>query len=220
MNKISLATLFAASLAAGCGDVVVVETTGGAGGSGGAGGTGGTITSTSTSTSTGTVPAECAVPTDKPGPYAITLRFVNPADNPVGGSVFLRQDCELNFEVRGCDDGYTAPIVLSGLCTTDCANANECIQCGACPELGVEVKLGESVEVQWDGSFFTFDENAVGCTCHVEHVAPAQSYQIRVPVFTSPDGAIGNAPDYQALHVFELPTLAGVVDVPLYAPPE
>jgi len=219
MKAILLASMVTAALAAGCGDVVV-DPTGGSGGDGGGQATGRGGSATTSSTTTTSVPDECAVPADEPGPYAVTIRFQNPADSPVGAPVFLRRDCQLNYEVSGCADGFTEPLVLSGLCTSDCANANECIQCGACLEEGVEIQPGESVEVPWAGTFFTFGENAVGCTCHVEHVAPAQKYRIEVPVFASEDAALANMPDYQSTTVFDLPASSGVVEVKLYPPPQ
>jgi hypothetical protein len=214
MSKTFPAALIAAALAAGCGDVVV-EGSGGDGGAGGTSSTGGTITTSSTTT----VPGECAVPAEDGGPYPVTIRFVNPADSPVGASVYLRQDCLLNYEVRACADGYTDALALSGICTSDCAQANECIQCGACLEEGIEIQPGGSFETSWDGTFVTFDQNAAGCSCHVDHVAPAQKYRIGVPVFPSADAAIMNMPDFQTFTLFDLPSPTGVVEVELYPPP-
>ncbi|MEZ4294966.1 MAG: hypothetical protein R3B70_08305 [Polyangiaceae bacterium] len=219
MRTTLFACTIAAALAIGCGNTVV-EQTGGAGGSntGGGGEAGGTTASTASTTSD-TIPDECAVATAQPAPYSVTLRFLNPADNPVGGPVYLRQDCELHYNIRACSDGYADAIPLSGACTVDCGEQNTCIDCGACPEEAIEIPLGTSLDVSWNGVYYSFAQNNVGCSCHEEHIALPQHYRVHVPVFVTEDGIFQGSEDFQAIQQFDLPS-AGVVEVPLYPPPE
>lgn len=214
MNKTFLASVASVPLVflLACGDVVV-DGSGGSGGSGG-GGTGGTTTTTTTTTK---LPGQCVFPADGPGPYPVTFRFENPADSPAAATVYLRKDCLLNYEVRQCADGFQ-PIALSGICTADCAQGNECIQCGACPEDGIPIEPGQAYEEEWDGTYVTFEQNSAGCTCHDTHVAPAQIYQLAVPVYGSADAAAVNQPDFTVDIPFHLPAEGGVVEVKLYPP--
>lgn len=218
MNKTLLASAVSVPLALlliSCGDVVV-EGSGGAAGAAGSGGsgTGGTTTTTTTTTK---LPGQCALPADGPGPYPVTFRFENPADSPVAATVYLRKDCALNYEVRQCADGFQ-PIALSAICTLDCADGNECIQCEACPEDPIAIQPGQAYEEEWDGTYFTFEQNAAGCTCHDTHVAPAQIYELSVPVYGSGDAAVNNQPDFKVDLSFDLPAATGVVEVKLYPP--
>lgn len=215
MKKLLFAGLVSASLAAGCGNVIV-EGSGG-GGAGGTTGSGGATTTSSTSSTT-TVPSDCAVPAG-PGPHATVFRFTNPADGP-GDTVYLRQLCDIVYEVRGCDGGYGDPLVLAGQCTVDCAQSNECIACEPCPDEGVPLQPGESYDVKWPGYFYTFEQNAVGCQCHVQHVAPAQLYQLSIPVFASPDDVPQDLEAYSTVLFFELPAAGDLVDVMLYPSPQ
>ncbi|MBK8257263.1 MAG: hypothetical protein IPK82_31890 [Polyangiaceae bacterium] len=210
--------LAAAVFFVGCGGNVS-SGTGGSGGDGGAaGGAGTTSSGGTTNTSSSTLPQECTVETTQPGPYEITLRFTNPTDNPVGGSVFLRKDCLLNYSIRECADGFQNSLGLSGACTVDCSQSNECIECGACPTDAVEIALGAQHDEAWSGLVYTFAQNNVGCSCHEEHVAPAQTYRVYVPVYASALDAQQGEPSFQAIADFPLPS-AGAVVVNLYPPP-
>lgn len=205
-----------ALLFSGCGGNVSVNTGGSAGDGGG--GTGATGTGGTTSTSSSTLPQECTVETTQPGPYAMTLRFTNPSDNPIGGSVFLRKDCFLNYSIRECADGFENSLGLSGACTVDCSQTNECIECGACPLNAVEMALGSQLDEPWTGLVYTFAQNNVGCSCHEEHMAPAQTYRVYVPVYASALDAEQGEPSFQAIVEFALPAAQPVV-VNLYPPP-
>ena len=200
------------ALATGCENTVVGNTggNGGSGGSGGAGGDGGATVTTSS-----TLPSECAVETSEQGPYAVTFRFTTTGDVPV----YLREDCVVNYTVTSCGDGYQEGLALTGQCTVDCSEDNQCIDCGACLLQALTVSAGAAVEHPWAGKTYTFEENNVGCTCHEEHVAPAGKYRITVPVFASEADAVdNNSPAGQVSVDFVLPAPGGVVEVPVALP--
>lgn len=203
MNKVILCSLWSIVLAVGCGGSTV-----GGSGSGGEGGSGGSAT-------TSTLPAECAVQTEESAPHSLTFRFKGTGPT----AVFLREDCQLRYTVTSCGDGYQEGLVLTGQCTIDCSQQNECIQCGACLQEGIPIGPGGFAEHAWAGKTYTFDENNVGCTCHMEHVAPAGKYRITVPLYaTEEDALAGGTPAGEVSTDFELPTPGGVVEVPVFLP--
>jgi hypothetical protein len=184
-----------------------VEGGGSGGGGSGGGGTGG---------QGGQLPAECAVETSEPAPHQVALHFQNPGADPV----FLREDCSLNFSILSCADGYTDPLSRSGSCSIECGDpTGGCIACGACPLYEVAVPAGGQHTDAWSGHHYTYDTGPDGCTCHNEHFAPAGRYRVRVPVFTTPEGALNGPPDYEATADFELPAPGGVVEISLAPPP-
>ena len=213
MNRVSLASF--ALCAAGCGGTITQGTggSGGDGGSGASGGTGGTGgTTTTTITTTPTLPPECAIVTNLPAPHAVQIDFTNTTPN----AYFLREDCYLNFSIQSCADGYTEALSLSGACTTDCSESNAgCIDCGACPELGVAVAPGDTIEGAWSGLTFTFEQTSNGCSCHEEHHAPAGKYRVKVPVFASEEDALMNKVAFEVVQDFELPAPEGTLLVQL-----
>jgi hypothetical protein len=219
-----------AALAACGGNVVASGATTTSSGGGGAGGGATTTTTTTTTTSTtitttttggggagGGLPAECSAPSNGPGPYAVTFQFTNP--DPNGAPVYLRRECDLQFDVTACADGYSAPVGRSGSCSVDCADpSGGCIACGACMVDGVGVLGDAPSQASWDGSTYTFGQNAEGCPCHTAHAAPAQKYRLRVPVFATQDAAVTNQVGWTVTTDFTLPAPNGVVVVDLRPP--
>ena len=203
MSKSIILSVWAAVLAAGCGGTV-----GGSGGGGGEGGSGGSGT-------TSTLPAECAVETEESAPYSVTFQFKGAGAT----TVYMREECTLRYRVTSCGDGYQEGLVLTGQCTVDCAEKNQCIQCGACLEQAVAIAPGGTQEHAWAGKTYTFSENNVGCMCHVEHTAPAGKYRITVPVWaTEQEAEEGGSPAGEVSVDFDLPAPGGVVEVPVTLP--
>lgn len=219
LASVTPACLAALMLAAGCGGTVV-EGSGGSGNSAGSAGSSGDAGagaggSTTTSTSTTVVPPECAVEGAGAGPYPVAFHFTNPGADVL----YLHQDCLLQYSITACDSGYGEGLSLSGACTVDCSEMNDCIQCGPCPDMGVQVVNGSPLEDGWSGHTYTFSQTSSGCSCHVEHVAPAQKYRITVPVFASEQDATMGKVLFEASVDFSLPTPGGIVDVPLVKAP-
>ncbi len=193
---------------------------GGSGGSAASGGTGGSGGSGASSGSgggsvggSGGMPAECAVPSSAPGPYAVKFRFTNSSPSPL----YVLGECHLRYEVKSCADDYQKPLSLWGDCTIDCmspdARNGGCIACGACMYQGLEVTNGAPVESEWSGNTFQFSQTPSGCSCHDKIVAPAGKYRIEVPVYASDEQ--NGSPIYTVPLGFELPAPNGVVEVPL-----
>lgn len=200
--------LLAAALSAACGSTVI-EGSGAAAGSSGSSGTAGTAGATGGTT---VIPPECSVETTETGPFAVTFEFTNPGGQPF----FLRRDCALNYAITSCDKEFSEALGLSGACTVDCSQVNECIQCGPCPEEAVMVPTGTPVQDSWSGKIYTFGQNNAGCTCHDEHIAPAQIYRLTVPVFASAEDAMTNQPPFfEASADFILPSPSDFVTVTL-----
>lgn len=192
-------------LAAACGGTI--ETGGGSGGNGGTGGAG-------TGGAGGEIPAECKVPTDQAGPFKVVFQFQNPGMT----SLYLREDCHLNFDIFACADGYTSALSRYGDCTVDCSDPpGSCIACGACFEQAITVAPGAMTSGEWLGYTYTFSTQPDGCSCHNQHIAPAAKYRIHVPVFASEMDAQTNTPAFSIDADFELPA-QGPVNVVL-APP-
>lgn len=209
MNKLSLAWLFSAALAAGCGGNVITSG-GGSGGSGGdtTGGTGGGATTTS---STETVPPQCAVATNQQAPYAVTFQFTVGTNQ----SAFLAEDCYTQFQVTSCASAYVDPVGLHGDCTVDCSQSMECIDCGACPSGAISVTSGAPHSVDWDGVEYFFATNDVGCTCHTTTNAYAAKYRVQVPVYQTEQDALNQTNSVMVYHEFDLPAPDGIVVVPV-----
>jgi hypothetical protein len=183
---------------------------GGATGGGGAGGSGGILPTGGT----GGLPAECSVPVTEPGPYPLKIRFVNPINEPR----YIRQECQINWELFACADGYSQPLPHSAFCMTDCTNSSGgCIACGACMLDGVEVTPDKPVETDWNGQTYTFGNTAEGCQCYTASAAPPAKYAIDVPVYMTQDDAMSSKVAYVVRHEFALPSPTGIVDVPLVA---
>lgn len=200
MNRSILLSVWAVVLAAGCGGTV--------NGSGGGGGEGGSGT-------TSTLPAECVVETEETAPHKVTFQFTGTGTT----TVYMREECTFEYKVTSCGDGYQEGLALTGQCTIDCAEKNQCLECGACLEQPVAVNPESTLLHAWAGHTYTFDENNVGCRCHVKHVAPAGKYRITVPVWATEEEAAANGPPAAEVSVdFDLPAPGGVVEVPLALP--
>lgn len=169
-----------------------------------------------TTTSTGTgepIPPACQVLTSQAPPYAVTFRFTNPTSSPL----YLRQGCELEYAIAPCADGFASSLARSGTCTVDCADPDVgCIACGACQQAGVAVPAQGTYEAQWSGLHYTFGQNASGCSCHTEHVAPASLYRLTAAIYDTEEAAATSAAIHGTVTVeFELPAPGGVVEVPV-----
>lgn len=208
MNKLSLAWLFSAALAAGCGGNVI--TSGGGSGGGGAGGSG-TGGATTTSTTETVLPPQCAVETNEPAPYAVTFQFTVATNQ----SAFLAEDCYTQFQVTSCASAYVDPVGMHGDCTVDCSQSNECIDCGACPSGAILVSSGSPHSVDWDGVQYFFGTNSVGCTCHTKTNAYAGKYRVQVPVYLTEQDALNQTNSVMVYHEFDLPAPDGIVVVPV-----
>lgn len=179
----------------------------GGGGSGGAGATGGGGAGGS-----GGMGGACAVPVTEPGPYALKIKIVNPTSQ----SLFVREDCMLNWSLYACTDGYTTALSHAANCTIDCSDdPTGCIACGACMLTAHEVTPAAPVSADFGGYTYTFSQNASGCSCHNQIVAPPGKYAIRVPVFLSQQDAESGTAAYTAEAYFDLPAPNGVVEVNL-----
>jgi len=197
-------------MATACGSTVSQDGSGGAGGAGG-----GTVGTGSTTTggggAGGSLPPECAVQTSDPGPYAVTFQFENDGVFPA----FLRQDCNLQYEVLSCGDGYSAPLDRYGNCTIDCSQwmPGGCIACEPCPLGPLPLDVGAQVSDAWSGQVFTFSETPDGCSCHTGHNVPAGRYRLVVPVYASEQAVLEGTVAYEVSVNFELPALDGIVRV-------
>lgn len=179
---------------------------GGAIGGGGSGG-GGAVAGGGS----GGMPNECAVDTTEPGPYPTTIRFVNPTGVPV----WIREDCQLNWDLYSCADGYQSELPHAADCTAPCSDSGMgCIACGACMMQGLEVTNAAPVETKFSGYTYTFAQKN-GCQCYNKAVAMPGKYAIRVPVFASKDDAESFTAGMDVWAYFELPAKTGVVDVVL-----
>jgi hypothetical protein len=155
------------------------------------------------------------VATEKAAPYPVTFQFKGAGST----ALFLREECQLKYTVTSCAGGYQEALVLTGQCTVDCSEKNQCIQCGACLEAAVPINPGGTFEQPWTGKTYTFDQNNVGCECHVEHLAPAGKYRVTVPVYATEQAAAENgAPAGEVSVDFDLPAPGGVVEVPVALP--
>ncbi|MCC6526917.1 MAG: hypothetical protein IT373_29990 [Polyangiaceae bacterium] len=157
----------------------------------------------------GSLPPGCESPASTPPPYAVTFHFVNDSAEPR----YLHIGCALEMSVTSCADGYLDGLTLSGECTVDCSDPpGSCIACGACMDFGQLVPPGGSYDQAWAGLYYTFG-TLQGCSCHVEHVAPAGKYRVAVPVWVAdPTGGMAPPPT-TVLTDFTLPTAGGVVTV-------
>jgi hypothetical protein len=183
----------------------------GGGGSGGASGGSGGATGGS-----GGMPVECSVPITEPGPYPTKLRFVNPGSIPL----FVREDCQLRWELYSCADGYSKAVPHEADCMSSCAEAGMgCIACGACMMQAIEVTTASPLETDWSGSTFDFAQKN-GCSCYNKSNAVPGKYGVRVPVFTSKEDAESFNAGYDAWGYFDLPAKNGVVEVTLVPTPE
>jgi hypothetical protein len=145
-------------------------------------------------------------------PFAVTFRFTNPSGLPL----YLKQGCNLAFEVTSCVDDYAAPLSLWAGCTVDCeAEPGGCIQCGPCWEGPVAVTEAEPAESEWAGHTYTFGTNSSGCACSTAHVAPAAHYRVSAPVYESEQAVEQGEPSWEASVDFVLPAPGAVVEVPL-----
>jgi len=190
--------------------------TGGAGATGGGGGSGnvgGGGTGNVGGGGMGGMPNECAVPTTEPGPYPTKIRFVN----PIGQPLWVREDCQLNWDLYSCADGYAQELPHSADCSVDCSDSGMgCIACGACMMQGLEVTNTQPLEREWSGYTYTFAQKN-GCSCHNQITTLPGKYAIRVPVFASKDDAESFNAGYDAWVYFDLPAKNGVVEVNLAA---
>lgn len=204
----ALACTLVASLAIGCGGNVV----GGSGGDGGGTSTAGAGGSSTTTTSTSSIPEACVVETNLTAPYSVTFQFT--VSTP-GTSLFLAENCYTEFSISSCDDGYSASLAISGDCTVDCSEMNGCVECGACPQFGIEVTSAKPSESTWAGHTYTFGQTSVGCECHNEFNAHAGKYRITVPVYPTEQDAIDHTNGVPHAVDFDLPAPNGIVNVPL-----
>lgn len=213
MNRLSIAWLFTAAFAVGCGGNIVGGSSGGTGGSGGEGGSGGSTSTTSSSSSTTetVLPPQCVVETQQAAPYAVTFQFVVGA----GQSAFLREDCYTQFTVTSCASAYADDVGLHGDCTGDCANSMECIECGACPEAAIQISDAAPHSESWDGVQYLFSINQAGCACHTAVNAPAAKYRVQVPVYPSEQDAINQQNGVMVYQEFDLPAPNGIVTIPV-----
>jgi hypothetical protein len=160
---------------------------------------------------TGGVPDECSVPVSEPGPYPTTIRLINPSDTPL----WVRQDCQITWQLFQCADGYTDPVATTGDCTIDCSESgNGCIACGACMLVPLLVEPGAALDIEWSGYTYEYSQKQ-GCSCHVESVAPPAKYAVRVPVYSNVAEAESGESGWDAWTYFDLPAETGIVEVVL-----
>ncbi len=228
MHKLVWLSGLIAAVSIGCGGQTDAQGSGGSsgtgatGGSGATGGTGATGTgatggsgASGGSSGSGGMPPECSVPSNGPGPYAVTIRFINPTAEPL----FVRQDCALNWSLYSCADGYTSEIDHVADCMGSCSDpSGGCIACGACMMMGHEVTNSQPYEVDWSGNTFTFGQNSNGCQCYDAHAAPAGKYSILIPVFYSDQDAQNDQKAFDAYGWLDLPAPGGIVEVVLSPP--
>lgn len=193
--------------------------TGGSGGSGAVGATGGNGATGGSGAvgGSGGMPNECSVPTSEPGPYPVKFVFTN----PTGQKIFVREDCQLNWSLYSCADGYSSELAHSADCTMDCSEpSNGCIACGACMMNALEVSPTSPVQTDFSGFTYTFGQSGAGCQCHNQLVALPGKYSIKVPVYLSEQEAMSGQMAWEAWVDFTLPAPSGVVEVPLIPPME
>jgi hypothetical protein len=136
--------------------------------------------------------------------------------NPTTDTLFIRQECFVDFTITSCADDYDEELELWAWCSVDCADpAGGCISCEMCLDEGIPIVPGGSFDVSWPGLTYTFGTNADGCTCHDDHAEPAGLHQIRVPVFRTAEDAELDVAAYEVSLDFPLPAPLGVVQVPL-----
>ena len=226
MTKTLAASALALLLTAACGGKTDDNTanTGGGGGAGAPGGSSGSGGATGggggiggASGGTGGMPNECSVTTTEPGPYPTKIRFVNPGGNPL----WIREDCQLNWDLYSCADGYTTEVPHVADCMTACSETGTggCIACGACMLQAHQVTTASPVETEWSGHTFTFGQKN-GCQCYDQSNALPGKYAIKIQVFASKDDAESFKAGYEAWAYFDLPAKNGVVEVSLVPPVE
>ncbi len=185
---------------------------GGSGGTGAVGGSGGTG-AVGGSGGTGGMPPECRGPVTEPGPYPSTLRFVN----PLRSSLWLREECELRWQLYSCADGYQQALSHSAMCTSACDDVvnGGCIVCGACMVGAREVTSAQPAEVAWQGSVYDFD-TVQGCYCHREQNPLPGKYRFTTQVYaTEQEAREGSAAGRTVSVEVELPAPGGVVTIDL-----
>jgi hypothetical protein len=176
--------------------------------------TGTTGNGTSSSSSSG-MPPECAVDTPAAGPYPVQFRL----DNGASDALFVREECDIDLRVYSCADGYDLPLTRSGICTSACNEGPDvCVACGACYSGPREVAAGEQITLDWPGHTYDFDENAAGCQCHYQYVAPAGSYRAVIAVYAASADVDQNMAPREVQVDFTLPDDDGIVTLDLSPP--
>ena len=214
---LGVVSILSLAAAVGCGDEVFYQGQGGAGGEGASSSSSGTGAGTTTSSSSsgtggsgGVMPPECQVETNLPPPYELAFDFVN--NGPT--QLYLAQDCNLQYTVTSCADGYAAPLAIRPDCTVDCtAEPNDCILCESCPFGGFPVASGDALADFWSGHTYTFGDNQAGCTCHNSFEAAPGLYHISVPVYGSEQDVQLGQPMWIIEQDFSLPAPAGQVTI-------
>lgn len=186
--------------------------TGGSGATGGSGGGTGGATGGTGAGGTGGVPQTCESPSSSPGPYQTIFRFTTNSPTPV----YIQDNCQLEWSLFECADGYANALSRSGACTIDCAEPSAgCIACGACQSLAQPVSANAPLEDEWSGNYFTFGTTPDGCSCHEQHAAPNAKYRATVNVYASEDDALSGTNPHAVSVDFALPAPYGYVEIPL-----
>lgn len=186
-------------------------TTGGAMNVGGApsatGGSGLGGQSTTAFPATGGSGNACRVSEAGQGPFATKLRFTNLGTTPV----WLWQGCRLEFDVTSCDDGYSAPLLITADCMAECVPEvkPQCVACGACFSGSKLVVPGGFVDYDWAGATFSVERSTSGCDCYRRQLAPSGLYRVTVPVWTNDPNTIDSSsirpqPAYRVARDFAL----------------
>jgi hypothetical protein len=117
--------------------------------------------------------------------------------------------------VSSCASGFTDHLSDALSCACSCDNPKCGISCGAClPDEAHEIVGGDSVRVDWSGVSSTA-EMKDGVTCQTSRVLPAGRYRISINVFDSASAALMPTGGRLVTQDFELPSPAGLVDVPI-----
>jgi hypothetical protein len=152
------------------------------------------------------------VPVRGQAPYKTVFRFTTQSTT----TVYIQDNCQLEWSLLQCADGYTSALSRSGACTVDCNEpSGGCIACGACQSLAQPVSSDLPLEDEWSGNYFTYATTSDGCSCHEQHAAPAAKYRVMVNVYASEDDALSGVNPKSVSVDFELPAPYGYVQIPL-----
>ena len=180
---------------------------GGAGGTAaGGGGAGGSV-----------IDPACGVPVPATSPpYPTEIHFRNETRAPL----YVHQGCiGIDFGISSCASGYRDFLepVFHCACACDQASCTGSQSCGACPEpAGTKIDATQFASVAWDANVVT-EEDRGSYTCVDARPLSAGRYRIAIHVYDDAVSAMNMVGGRDITQDFQLPTVAGVLEVSLGA---
>jgi hypothetical protein len=156
----------------------------------------------------------CSVPAPGHAPlrYAVSFRFTNASDQPIG----LWHGCTYGWEVRTCADGYAKPVPTWASCGSRCPETFCPTSCGGCSSDPVPVTSVAPFHDDWAGTLLIPSGRTTPCGCVDEVPATPGRYRVTVPVYpanppTLPGGGFEQKKLYDVSVDFVLADSATVV---------